>query len=66
MIHPDDVVWAVLVAERDGAAGRRTEPIVDTPSARALMDELEALPLPAFIARLRATRERYEGGSDAG
>lgn len=60
-IHPDDVVWAVLVAERDGLAGRRTPPIADTPSARALMDELEELPLAVFLERLR---DDHEGGDD--
>lgn len=60
-IHPDDVAWAVLVAERDGLAGRRTPPIVDTPSARALMDELEDLPIGELLERLRAD----PGGDDA-
>jgi hypothetical protein len=65
-LHLDDVRWALLVAKRDGAAGRRTAPIVDTPTARSLMDELEALPLPDFLARLQQIRQRHERQDDAG
>jgi hypothetical protein len=63
-LHPDDVTWAILVAKRDGAAGRRTAPIRE--ELRALMDELEALPLPDFLERCRQTRLHYERQRDAG
>ncbi len=58
MIHPDDVRWACLVAERDGSAGRPFTPIPDTPAAHALAEELLALPLDAFLLRVRQIRER--------
>lgn len=63
-IQPAELAWALLVAERDGAAGRRTPPIRE--ELRALMDELEALPMPDFLARLQQIRLRHERQRDAG
>ncbi len=60
MIHPDDVRWACLVAERDAAAERPFDPIPDTPAARALADELLALPVDEFLLRLQQMRRKHE------
>ncbi len=60
-VHPDDIVWAGLVIEREAQAGRPFRLVVgDTPEARALAAELLALPLDEFLARCRSIRDRYE------